>query len=168
MQYRCLFAAVLVALGGCAAFEPRMPSFDAIASEALEAARSAVPEQRSALGRAQEAFIRDPSPANRLRLATLLATLPSPLRDDDRAQELLQPMANAGEPGYGRFAALLSLQVAEHARLAREAERVAREHERADKERDKREEALRQQVEALRGIERGIREREERLRRRED
>jgi hypothetical protein len=168
MQYRCLFAALLVAVGGCAALEPRTPSVDGIVSEVLEAARSPGSEQRAALARAQQAFIDGPSLANRLRLATLLATLPSPLRDDDRAQELLQPMASAAEPGYGRFAALLSAQVAEHARLTREAERIARERERLDKERDKREEALRQQVEALRGIERGIREREERLRRRED
>jgi hypothetical protein len=168
MQYRCLFVAALAALGGCAAFEPRTPPFDGIVSEVLEAARSPVPEQRKALARAQQSFIGDPSPTNRLRLATLLATLPPPLRDDDRAQELLQPMANKAEPAYGRFAALLSSQVAEHARLTREAERAAREREQADKERDKREEALRQQVEALRGIERGIREREERLRRRED
>lgn len=168
MQYRCLFAAALVAAGGCAALEPRTPPFDAIVSEVLQAARSPLAEQRAALARAQQRFIDDASPANRLRLATLLATLPPPLRDDDRAQELLQPMANAAEPGYGRFAALLSAQVSEHARLTREVERTARERDRADKERDKREEALREQIEALRGIERGIREREERLRRRED
>jgi hypothetical protein len=168
MQHQCLFAAALIALAGCAALEPRLPPVDAIVSEALDAARSPLAEQRAALARAQQVFIDDTSAPNRLRLAILLATLPEPLRDDARASELLQPIANASAPGYGRFAALLAAQVSEHARLAREAERAARERERTDKERDKREEALREQVEALRGIERGIREREERLRRRDD
>lgn len=168
MQYRRLFAAALLALGGCAALEPRTARLDAIMSEVLEAARSSAPDQRAALARAEQAFIEDGSPANQLRLAMLLATLPAPLRDDERAQQLLQPLASAGGPRYGRIAALLLAQVAEHARLTREAERAVRERERTDKERDKREEALRQQVEALRGIERGIREREERLRRRDD
>ena len=98
----------------------------------------------------------------------MLATLPEPLRDDRRAAELLQPLSDPKEAGYGRFAALLSVEVSEHARLVREAEQTARERDHADKERDKREEALRQQLEALRGIERGIREREEKLRRRDN
>ena len=115
--------------------------------------------------RAEQRLNADPSPINRLRLGTLLATLPEPMRDDARAAELLDPIADASEPGVGRFASLLSSQVAERRRLAREAERLARERDRNDKERDKREEALRQQLEALRSIERGILEREERLRR---
>ena len=103
---------------------------------------------------------------NAVPLATLLATLPEPLRDDARAAELLESIADASAPGIGRFAALLSSHVLERRRLGREAERVAREHAASDKERDKREEALRQQLDALRAIERGILEREERLRRR--
>jgi hypothetical protein len=109
-----------------------------------------------------------------VRLATLLAVLPAPLRDDARATELLEPVADAASPGLRRFAALLSAQVAERQRLARENDRLARErdrtekeHSRSDKERDLREEALRQQLEALRSIERGILEREERLRKRQ-
>jgi hypothetical protein len=136
-------------------------------AEAVQLARASAAEQKAALARAQQAFLADASAANRLRLAALRATLPEPLKDDARAAELLQPLANVKEPGYGRFAALLTQQVVEHARLAREAERSARERERNDKERDKREEALRQQLEALRGIERGIQEREDRLRRRD-
>ena len=138
---------------------------DGLIAEAVHAARASSTEQKAALARAERTFSTDASSLNRLRLATLLATLPEPLRDDRRAAELLQPLADPREPGYGRFAALLSIEVGEHARVLREADQAAREHERADKERDKREEALRQQVEALRGIERGILEREERLRR---
>ena len=84
-------------------------------------------------------------------------------------------------PGVGRFAALLSAQVADRQRVAGELERVSKEaahaaRERAaldkeratlDKEREKETQALRQQLEALRAIERGILEREEKMRRRQ-
>jgi len=145
---------------------------DAIVAEALAASRAPASEQKAALARAQQKFIADASWDNRLRLATMLAVLSPPLRDDARAAELLEPLADAASPGAGRFAALLNTQIAERQRLARELERARRErekmegeHERADKERDKREDALRQQLEALRSIERGILEREERMRR---
>jgi hypothetical protein len=169
MQYRCLFAAALAALVGCAVLEPSAPQIvaaDGIVAEVLQATRAPAAEQKAALARAEQAFLGQPSAANRLRLAALLGTLPAPVHDDARAAELLEPLADARAPGYGRLAALLAAQVAEHARVVRELERLARDHERADKERDKREEVLRQQLEALRGIERGILEREERLRRR--
>src|SRR2546423_3456689 len=171
MQHRCLVAAALFALAGCAALDPRTPRIvevDGILADAVQMLRAPTTEQKNALARAQEVFLAEPSSANRLRLAILLATLPEPLRDDARAAELLEPLADAKEPGYGRFAAFLGAQVAERARAARATERSARERDRSDKERDKREEALRQQLEALRTIERGIREREERLRRREN
>ena len=167
MQLRCRVAAALVALAGCAALDPeyqQVTAVDGLMAEAVHVTRAPAAEQKAALAAADRAFSSNRSSLNRLRLATLLATLPEPLRDDRRAAELLQPIADSRAPGYGRFAALLSAEVAEHSRLTRQAEQVAQEHERADKERDKREEALRQQVEALRGIERGILEREERLR----
>lgn len=163
------FAAAL-ALAGCALVEPppRTAPLDGVIGEAIQAARAPGAEQKAALQRAEQAFAADAAPLNRLRLATLLATLPDPLRDDARAAELLEPIADASAPGIGRFAALLSGQVSERRRVAREAERQARERERNDKEREKREEAMRQQLEALRSIERGILEREERLRRRQN
>jgi hypothetical protein len=167
----CLFAAVTA---GCAALQPgadELATVDRIAGEALSAAIAPLAEQKSALGRAQATFAQDPGAANRLRLATLLAALPAPLRDDARALELLEPMASASTPGYGRYAALLSANIGERQRLARELERVtreserqAREHERSDKERAQREAELRQQLDALRAIERGILEREDKLR----
>jgi hypothetical protein len=172
-------ALLLFTLTGCAVLQ--QPAIDGAIGEALSAARAPAAEQKAALARAQDAFTKDTSVADRLRLATLLAALPLPLRDDARAMELLGPVADATEPGAGRYAALLSGQVMERQRLAREVERltrerlaadkehVAAERERAatDKERDKREEALRQQLEALRAIERGILEREEKLRRKQ-
>jgi len=167
---KALVAAITIALTGCALLQPgaeQSSMVDAIVADAMSAARAPSAEQKAALSRAQDAFTREPSAVNRLRLATLLAALAAPLRDDARAAELLEPIADASAPGFGRFAAFLSAQIVERQRLARELERAAREHERADKDRDKREEALRQQLEALRAIERGILEREERLRRKQ-
>ena len=148
-------------LAACAALEmPGSPfqAIDALMREALDSARSSPPQQKAALQRAEQAFGKDPSALNRLRLALLLATLGAPLHDDARAAELLEPIADPNVQGIGRFAAVLAAQVSERVRIARE-------RERSDRERDKREEALRQQLDALRAIERGIQEREEKLRR---
>ena len=169
---RALAAAVTVLLSGCAILQEQPAAVDGVVAEALAASRAPASEQKAALARAQQAFVKDQSTLNRLRLATLLAALPAPLRDDARATELLEPLADASSAGAGRYAAFLSAQIAERQRLTRELERATRERERierehaaADKERDKREETMRQQLEALRSIERGILEREERLRR---
>jgi hypothetical protein len=173
---RSIMAAALL-LGGCALLAPQtldMAAVDGIVAETLKATRAPASEQKAALVAAQAAFEKNPDAANRLRLATLLAVLPAPLRDDARAAELLEALASSSSPGYGRFAALLAGQISERQRLARELERTTREterdkreRERVDKERDKREEALRQQIEAMQAIERGILEREEKLRRRQ-
>ena len=171
MQHRCLIAAALFAFAGCASFDPRsfgVVMADGIVGEAVQLRRAgSAAEQKAALARADEAMRREATPANRLRLASLLVMLPDPLRDPQRAAELVEPLAEAGDPAYGRFAALIAVQAQEQARLARELARGARDLERERVERDKREEALRQQVEALRDIERGILEREDKLRRRE-
>jgi len=170
---------LLLGLAGCAVLEPGGGALDAIVADAVLAARAPAAEQTAALARAQAAF--PGSPADRLRLATLFAALPAPLRDDARAAEILRPIADAGAPGIGQFAALLAAQIAERQRLVQEIERAGRERDRAekerersdrererlDKERDKREEALKQQLDALRAIERSIIEREEKLRRRQ-
>lgn len=168
-------AILVLACAGCAVLDPQAASLaaaDAALGDALIAARAPQQEQRAALARAQQQFAANPRPENRLRLGTVLALVPPPLRDDARASELLAPIADAGSPGIGRVAALLLTALVEQQRLAREADRVAREadrnareRDRLDKERDKREEALRQQVEALRAIERNVQERSERLRR---
>src|SRR3954470_14488776 len=170
MQHRSLIAAALLAVAGCASFDPRsfgVVAADGIVAEAVQLRRAGSAEQKAALTRADEAMRREATAANRLRLASLLVLLPDPLRDPQRAAELVEPLAEAGDPAYGRFAALIAVQAQEQARLARELARGARDLERERVERDKREEALRQQVEALRDIERGILEREDKLRRRE-
>jgi len=167
MVIRAVITATFL-LTGCALLEPPdIVAVDGIVAEALKAARAPGPEQKAALAAAQAAFEKNPVAPNRLRLATMLAVLPPPLRDDPRAADLLESLASASSPGYGRFAALLAGQLSERQRLARELERSTRERERSDKERDKREEALRQQIEAMQAIERGILEREEKLRRRQ-
>jgi hypothetical protein len=166
---RGVIAAMLL-LTGCALLQPPSADFaavDGIVAESLKVARASPAEQKSSLTAAQRAFEKSPGEASRLRLATLLAVLPPPLRDDARSAELLEPIANPSGSGAGRFAALLSLQLAERQKLARELDRLGRERERSEKERDKREEALRQQIEAMQSIERGILEREEKLRRRQ-
>jgi hypothetical protein len=177
MRWLLVFA--LLALGACSELQLVPDPVDGIVAEAIQAARAPAAEQKVAVARAQQAFVRDTSIANRLRLAVLLSALPAPLRDDARAVELLEPIADAGAPGTGRFAAFLAANIADRQRLARDLERVTREREQVarervaadreraerDRERDRREEALRQQLEALRSIERGILEREDRLRR---
>lgn len=161
---RLLPALATLLIAGCALLEPQAMDIDAVVGGALKAARTPPSEQKAALGAAQAAFEKSPGDLNRLRLATLLAILPAPLRDDARAGELFEPLARAASPA-GRFAALLSTQLAERQRLVRELERTAREHAQADKEHEKREEALRQQLEAVQSIERGIIDRQEKLRR---
>jgi hypothetical protein len=174
---RVLALMLALALGACAELQPMVNPVEAVTAEALAVSRAPAAEQAAALARAQQA-VSGGAAIDRLRLGTLLATLPPPLRDDARAAELLGPLADASSAGLGRFAALLNGQVMERQRLARELERLSRERERvekertqvdqarvaADKERDKREEALKQQLEALRAIERGILEREDKLR----
>ena len=164
MVMRAFVIAATLLVAGCALLEPQAMDVDSVVADVLKTARAPHSEQKAALGRAQMAFEKSPGDASRLRLAALLALLPPPLRDDARAGELLEPLAGAATP-FGRFAALLSAQISERQRLARELERLAREHDRADKERDKREEALRQQLEAVQSIERGIIDRQEKLRR---
>jgi hypothetical protein len=162
---------------------------DSVLREAVNAARASAAEQKNVLAGAQQSFVSDTSTLNRLRLATLLASLPAPLRDEARAAELLEPIADPNGSSSGRFAAFLATQLAERQRVAREVDRLAKEragyekeragyekeragyekeravYEKERQERDKREEALKQQLEALRAIERGILDREDRMRR---
>jgi len=180
---RALIAALVLLLGGCAQLAPgadEAAGVNEIVSRTVAAVRAPASEQQRALRLAQEAYRRDRSIANRLRLATLLATLPAPLRDDAAAYSLLKPLAAArGDSPYASFGALLAGQIVERQRLARESERAVKESERAAKESERagkeyersaqaaeeRAQRLLEQLNALKSIERGIVEREEKLRR---
>lgn len=160
LKTRCLVLASI--LTGCSALPaPLAPNpVETIVAEAVATARAPASEQAAAIARAEKAAASG-APADRLRLATLLAVVSAPLRDDARAGELLQSVT---EGSMGRFAGLLAALIGERQRLARELDRVKADAERNARERDKREETLKQQIEALREIERNIREREDKLR----
>lgn len=155
-------------LAGCASLSPGAggrAKVSEIVAQAVAGARAPAAAQQRALRLAREAYRRDRSDENRLRLATLLATLPAPLRDDGAAYTLLKPLAaERDESPYASFGSLLAMQVADRLRLTRESERAVREQERAAREAEQREKTLREQLDALKSIERGIVEREERMR----
>ena len=69
---------LVLALAGCAAVQPLVNPVDGILADAVAAARGPASEQQAALARAQQLGVQNP--ADRLRLATLLAMLPPPLR----------------------------------------------------------------------------------------
>jgi hypothetical protein len=172
---RAIVGALIFLLAGCASFSPgagERAKVSEIVAQAVDSARAPAAAQQRTLRLAREAYRRDRSVENRLRLATLLATLPAPLRDDGAAHALLKPFTTErSESPYASFGALLAVQVAERLRLTRESERAAREQERAVREQERaareaeqREKTLREQLDALKSIERGIVEREERIR----
>ena len=173
---KAIVAALALLLAGCASFSPgagERAAVSEIVSQAVTTARAPAAVQQRTVHLAREAYRRDRTIENRLRLATLLATLPAPLRDDGAAYALLKPFtAERDESPYASFGDLLAVQVAERLRLTRESERAAREQERAVREQEsaareaeQREKTLREQLDALKSIERGIVEREERIRR---
>src|SRR5438094_9125873 len=109
--------AIAIALTGCALLQPgaeQLGTVDAIIADAMTAARAPSAEQKAALSRAQDAFTRDPTAVSRLRLATLLAVLPAPLRGDPRATEFFEPSAVSAAPGPGRSVPSFSCLVARH------------------------------------------------------
>lgn len=182
---RVLLALIVVLLAGCAALRPE-------AGEALRVreivgttvrASSATPEeQRRSVAQARRDYAAVPDDTNRVRLATMLATLPPPWRDDAQAAALLEPLAAQpdGSP-LAQLARMLAVSIAERQKLAlelRAAELRTRAAELRVKEADVRAEAaerreaasteravnLHRQLEALKAIERSILEREERRR----
>lgn len=100
-------------------------------------------EQRREYTAAGQAFSRDPSPYNRIRVALLAAMPGTSFQDDVRAMSLLEPFSRAG-PSYDKlrqFGAILHAQLAETVQARGRAEQ------------------LREQLDALRAIERTIIER---------
>jgi hypothetical protein len=165
---RAIVSALFLLLAGCALLSPGVRERERLAeilNQAAATARAPAAAQQRTLRLAREVYRRDETVENRLRLATRLATLPAPLRDDGAAYALLKPFtAERDESPYASFGDLLAVQVAERLRLTRESERAAREQERAAREAEQREKTLREQLDALKSIERGIVEREERIR----
>lgn len=151
-------------LAGCAMLRPgagESLQVSEIVGAAVSAARAAPDEQRRQLSHAQQMFAAVQDDSNRARLATLLATLPAPLRDEARAAALLEPLAaRRPETPLVQFAGLLAAGAAERLRITRELRAAERREEAAEE----RASTLRQQVDALKSIERGILEREERRR----
>jgi len=174
---RTALALVLLLLAGCAALRGANEAVQVsdIVAAAVAATRATPEEQRRQLSDAQKMFGAIQDDASRVRLATLLATLPPPLRDDARAAVLFEPLgARRPETPLVQFAAMAGAGAAERARAARELRAAERREEQAEErvktlrqqaeQAEERANTLRQQVDALKAIERGILEREERRR----
>src|SRR5438552_2623987 len=98
---KAVIVAIAIALTGCALLQPgaeQLGTVDAIIADAMTAARAPSAEQKAALSSAQDAFTRDPTAVNRLRLATLLAVLPAPLRAQARTTAMTRVQASAKAP----------------------------------------------------------------------
>jgi hypothetical protein len=100
-------------------------------------------EQRRAYAEAGQAYSRDPTPYNRIRVA-LLASMPgTPVQDDARALSLLEPytLAGSSDDKLRQFGAMLHGQIAERVKARARTEQ------------------LEKQLDALRAVERTIIER---------
>lgn len=183
---RVLWAALaLAAVTGCALIEPqRGEARDVrdIIGDAATAVRATPEEQRRRLAHALQMYGAVPNVPNGVRYGALLASLPPPLGDEDKAAAVLVPIAaQRPESLLTRLAGMLAAGLAERQRLAREqrtAERraesearraeaaVARAEsaERREELANERATTLQGQVEALKSIERSILQREERRR----
>jgi hypothetical protein len=101
-------------------------------------------EQKREFGAATQAYNRDRSMVNRIRLAVALALPGTPFEDDARAIGLLEPYAapTAGSSPLRQFAALLHAQLSDRVRWQKRADQ------------------LKDQLDALRAVERSLIERE--------
>jgi hypothetical protein len=186
------FAALTLLVAGCALLQPEAePSrqLREIVGETVEAVRANSEEQRRRLAQARRQYDAMPNESNGVRYAALLANLPPPWRDDQKATELLGPLA-AQQPAspLTRLADMLLARVTERQRLAQDlravekraeaavqraeaaaqraeaAQQRAESAERREESANQRANTLQGQVEALKSIERGILQREERRR----
>jgi hypothetical protein len=182
---RRALAALTLLVAGCALLQPEgTPSrqLREIVGETVEAAR-ATPEERSRLlAQARKMYDAVPNESNGVRYAALLATLPAPWRDDEKAAAVLGPLAAyRPESPLTQLAGVLAAGVAERQRLARDlqvaekraesaaqradaAQQRAESAERREVSANERANTLQSQVEALKSIERSILQREEQRR----
>ncbi|MBI2316599.1 MAG: hypothetical protein HYU75_06175, partial [Betaproteobacteria bacterium] len=105
MLARGLVLLLALALSGCAGMnipglgfpDPEERQVLELIAYAQRAAVMSAEQQRGAYGADNQAFDRDHSPYNRVRLALLLATPGASVRDDARAAGLLEPIAARDE-----------------------------------------------------------------------
>lgn len=154
---RALTIALALSVSGCALLPPP-PAGDAAHLDQVLAAAARVStlppaQQVHELARARRAFAERPGDFERLKLATLLATLPAPLGNDTEAAALLAPLQSVRpDPPAGRFASLLAAQLAERQRL-----------EQALHQSEQQADALQKKLDELNAIERKALRREEHL-----
>jgi hypothetical protein len=185
-------ALLTIALSSCAAMRPDAVDSGVVSDIVAGAARlsrAAADEQTALLAAARRSYAEQPSDANRVRLAALLASATPPARSESQAAQLLEPVASRRpETPLVSLAALLAASLREREQLASAARanqeragtaeerlRVANERASAANERanslnerasalNDRLNTLRQQLDALKSAERGMLEREEKLR----
>jgi hypothetical protein len=144
---KSLLALLLLVLAGCGQLPWSSARDDA--GEAAEllaygqrAGQLSAEEQRRELAQANQAYARERSPRNRLRLALLLAQPGGAVNDDARAVGLLEAFAvTPASPGGGsvqQLGALLHAQVAERLKEQRRAQQ------------------MKEQIDALRALERNL------------
>lgn len=162
MKAALLALAVLVA--GCATLAPRSGDaerVDQVLAAALELQHATPAAQRRGLAQVRHAFSAGGDDIDRLRLGTLLATLPAPLGDDTQSMALLKPLGSRRpETPITRFAALLAAQVVERQRLEQAGQRGQESLRQSEQQVDE----LRHKLDELKSIERSVLEREEQLR----
>ena len=185
-------AALALLAAGCALMQPegeQSRQVREIVGEAVDAARAAPEEQRRRLAEARQRYDAVPNDSNGVRYAALLATLPPPWRDDEKAAAVLEPLAaQRPQTPLSQFAGLLAASITERRRLVQDlraaekradtavqraeaaAQRAdaavqrAESAERRELSANERANTLQGQVEALKSIERSILQREERRR----
>jgi hypothetical protein len=146
--------AVAVALAGCALLEPPKPLPPAPVVERDEARQVAdlvayyqrvaqmnAEDQQREVVAATQAFNRERSSYNRVRLAMIHLVPVAGLQDDVRAVQLLEPFAAGSGGALHNFANLIYVQAAERMKAQRRADQ------------------MKEQIDALRAIERSLIER---------
>lgn len=162
---------LLLLLAGCAAFGPAKETVIVSDAVTLAVATAGAPEdvRQRELERARQEFERAPGRESCARLAILLATLPEPQRNEERAKELLDSLvAQQKDSDLSRFAQLLAASIAERQQLAREAQVAAERAAAALRASEQRADTMQQQLETLQREMQAVEQRDALLRRQVD